>query len=215
MASSEENREPVRHRPHVLRAPDLWTIEGDHLVRTHPSGKRDVLPLNSLNEIHLWRNTPTHFRGFTFGSFLWASLRFGTTWQRLSGAYPRGIHGIENQNARVRHLVLHLITRRQDDPDFRIQIGSQLEASVGRIQIAIILLLPPALLFGFTAWITGSREHAGSMLPLWIVMAVASVLASALAWLLLRREIKKRLDNGGVRTLTAKEFLAQPWEGLG
>lgn len=171
-----------------------------------------MLPLDTLCEIRLWRNTPAHTRAFTFGSFLWASFRFGTTWHHLSGAYPRGIRGIEDQDARIKHLVLDLLARRQDDPDLRVCVGSRLEKAVGRIQFAIVLLLPPALLFGLTAWITGSREHAGSTLPLWGVIAVTSMLASALAWLLLRREIKKRIDNGFLRYLTAKEFLAQPWE---
>lgn len=212
--NTQENRLPVRHRAHIFRAPELWSTEGDHLVRTQPSGKRDALPLNTLREVHLWRNTPSHCRTVTLGSFLWANFRFGTTWQRLSGMYPRGIHGIENQDIQVKHLVLDLITLRQDDPELRIHIGSRLEGNVGRIQIAILLLLPPALLFGLTAWITGSREHAGSTLPLWGVMAVISVLTSALVWLLLRREIKKRIDNGCLKHLTAKAFLAQPWEGL-
>ena len=148
------------------------------------------------------------------GSFLWANFLLRTTWQRLSGAYPRGFHGIENQDVRVKQLVLDLTTLRQDGPKLRIHIGSRLEGNVGRIQIAILLLLPPALLCGLTAWMTGNREHAGSTLPLWGVIAVSSVLTSALVWLLLRREIKKRIDNGCLRHLTAKKFLAQPWEGL-
>jgi hypothetical protein len=210
---SATNYEPVRHRPHVFRAPDLWTVEGDHVVRTQPSGKRDLFALDSLCEIHLWRNTPTQHRWNKFDSFLWLSLCFGTTWQRLSGAYPRGIHGIENQNARIKQFILSLISRRQDDPKLRIHIGSRLEGAVGRIQIAIILVLPFALLFGATIWITG-RENIGSALPLLGVVAVVSALTSAIVWLKMRREITKRINNGTLIFLTVKEFAAQPWEGL-
>jgi hypothetical protein len=198
----------IKYRPHVFREPDLWTLEENHLVRTSPNGTRLELPIANLKEIHIWRSVPVNEGVVKIASYAWAKVRFDSTWYRLYGCYPRGIHGPENQSGAVSAMIYALVSARRDSHDLTIRIGARAERVSAQVSTALVFLLPAACFLSLPFILRG--DPTVSFVQVLVLSVVAMIASWALCWWKLSGMIA-RLNEAGKRIdLTPVQYLDEP-----
>jgi hypothetical protein len=198
----------IKSRPHVFREPDLWTLEEKLFVRTSPNGQRLELPITSLSEIKIWRSTPIHEGVVNIAGHVMAKVRFGKTWYRLYGSYPRGIYGMENQSGAVSAMIFALINAAQVNREMVIRTGSRSERISAQVSFAVLIILPAACFLTLPLILWGEKSVSfGQVLVLSILAMVATW---ALCWWKLGPMITQLNAAGKQTDLTPAQYLANP-----